>query len=96
MVDEVLRSADRISSESENVSAAAEEQASSLTQVSRTTKTLAERADELQDMASEFATSANVTRHGTTGEAAERSPRTSADGGTGTLDGDRNSADADR
>ena len=54
MVDEVADAAEQINSESENVSAAAEEQASSLTEVAQSSQTLANQADELQQLLSQF------------------------------------------
>lgn len=80
MVDEVAGAADQVSDESENVSAAAEEQAASLTQVARNTQTLAERADELQTLLAEFTVRRDET---SVDSAAGTMTSVSADGGLG-------------
>ena len=93
MIDKVVKSGKQVSSESENVSAAAEEQSASLTQVSRTTQTLAEQADELQDMISEFNIGEDVAHHSTTGRnTVDTPPQVSADGGSTITDSTDNSA----
>lgn len=57
MIDKVADAAEQVSTESDNVSAAAEEQTSSLTQVSQSAQTLVEQADELQTQLATFTVS---------------------------------------
>lgn len=79
MIDEVADAAEQVSGESGNVSAAAEQQAASLTQVAQNTQTLADQAEDLQELLSEFtireATAESLTHTSETGSTA------SADGG---------------
>lgn len=78
MIDEVANAAEQVSGESGNVSAAAQEQASSLAQVAQSTQTLAGRAEELQELLSEF-----TIREA----AAESSAHTSETGAMASTDG---------
>lgn len=54
MIDQVTEAAQQVSSESDNVSAAAEEQTSSMAQVANHAETLADRADELRTELAQF------------------------------------------
>ncbi|RLM54112.1 methyl-accepting chemotaxis protein [Halobellus sp. Atlit-31R] len=67
MIDDVADRAEQVSDESANVSAAAEEQASSLTQVAQSTQTLAQEADELQHLLSQFTVGDGTSGHATRG-----------------------------
>lgn len=87
MIDKIVESGKQVSSESENVSAAAEEQSASLTQVSHTTQGLAEQADELQEMVSEFNVSEDTAHHSLISRSTvETSRQVSADGGSSVSD----------
>jgi methyl-accepting chemotaxis protein len=80
MIDEVADAAEQVSGESGNVSAAAEEQTSSLTQVAQNTQTLANQADELQGLLSEFRIRDAATA--SPGHTSKTGPAASTDGGS--------------
>jgi methyl-accepting chemotaxis protein len=80
MIDEVADAAEQVSGESGNVSAAAEEQTSSLTQVAQNTQTLADQADELQGLLSEFRIRDTATA--SPGHTPNTGPTASTDGGS--------------
>jgi len=79
MLDEVERVADRSSAEAANVSAAAEEQTSTLADVSDSAQALTEQADSLQELLDQFTADARSVVAGTT-EATDTRPATT-DGG---------------
>jgi len=77
MVDEVAEAAQQVSAESDTVSAAAEEQTSSLTQVAQSAETLVDKADELQDQLAQF----RIGQTDMMGQSAGPAQSVSADGG---------------
>jgi hypothetical protein len=95
MIDEVADATEQVSSESGNVSAAAQQQASSLTKISQNTQTLSDQADDLQEMLSQFTINEEAVKGAEKDAVAQQaSVQAGFDGGSSPRDGS-SSLDAD-